>query len=126
MYVDVPHLDCLLVAAPITVEGLDHLILKPKQLDGITAVSFGGICAQCELGSPHRSFWCDIRDPPDDPPETPPITPMSPMPPPPHWWPQKLTPPPLRANRRRNGRDLVNGGLITTGPATPLICGRKS
>jgi hypothetical protein len=38
MYVDVPHLDCLLVAAPITLEGLDHLILKPKQLDGITAV----------------------------------------------------------------------------------------
>src|SRR3984893_7941093 len=38
MYVDVPHLDCLLVAAPITVEGLDHLIPKPKQLDGITAV----------------------------------------------------------------------------------------
>ena len=23
---------------------------------------------------------------------------------------------PVRANRRRNGRDLVNGGLITTGP----------
>ena len=38
MYVDVPHLDCLLIAAPITLEGLDHLILKPKQLDGITAV----------------------------------------------------------------------------------------
>jgi hypothetical protein len=38
MYVDVPHLDCLLVAAPIPVEGLDHLILKPKQLDGVTAV----------------------------------------------------------------------------------------
>jgi hypothetical protein len=38
MYVDVPHLDCLLVAAPMTVEGLDHLILKPKQLDAITAV----------------------------------------------------------------------------------------
>jgi hypothetical protein len=38
VYVDVPHLDCLLVAAPITLEGLDHLILKPKQLDGITAV----------------------------------------------------------------------------------------
>jgi hypothetical protein len=33
----VPHLDCLLVAALITVEGLDHLILKPKQLDAITA-----------------------------------------------------------------------------------------
>jgi hypothetical protein len=26
------------IAAPITLEGLDHLILKPKQLDGITAV----------------------------------------------------------------------------------------
>jgi hypothetical protein len=31
-------IDSLLVAAPITVEGLDQLILKPKQLDGITAV----------------------------------------------------------------------------------------
>jgi hypothetical protein len=38
MDVDVPHLDCLLVAAPITLEGLDHLILKPKQLDGVVAV----------------------------------------------------------------------------------------
>jgi hypothetical protein len=38
MYVDVPDFDRLLVAAPITVEGLDHLILKPKQLDGVTAV----------------------------------------------------------------------------------------
>ena len=38
MYVDVPHLDCLLIAAPITLEGLDQLILKPKQLDAITAV----------------------------------------------------------------------------------------
>jgi hypothetical protein len=38
MYVDVPHLDRLLIAAPITLEGLDHIILKPKQLDGITAV----------------------------------------------------------------------------------------
>jgi hypothetical protein len=39
MYVDVPHLDCLLVAAPIALEGLDHLILKPKQLDGEVAVT---------------------------------------------------------------------------------------
>ena len=38
MYVDVPDFDRLLVAALITVKGLDHLILKPKQLDGITAV----------------------------------------------------------------------------------------
>ena len=38
MYVDVPHLDRLLVAAPITLEGLDHLILKPQQLDGVVAV----------------------------------------------------------------------------------------
>jgi hypothetical protein len=29
MYVDVPHLDRLLVAAPIALEGLDHLISKP-------------------------------------------------------------------------------------------------
>src|ERR1700738_5342973 len=39
MYVDVPHLDCLLIAAPITVEGLDHVILKPQQLDGVVAVN---------------------------------------------------------------------------------------
>ena len=30
MYVDVPHLDCLLIAALITVERLDHIILKPQ------------------------------------------------------------------------------------------------
>jgi hypothetical protein len=39
MYVDVPHLDCLLVAAPITVEGLDHVILKPKKFDRVVAVN---------------------------------------------------------------------------------------
>jgi hypothetical protein len=39
MYVDVPHLDCLLVAPPITVEGLDHVILKPKKFDRVVAVS---------------------------------------------------------------------------------------
>jgi hypothetical protein len=39
MDVDVPNFDCLLVATPITVEGLDHLILKPKQLDGVVAVN---------------------------------------------------------------------------------------
>src|SRR6478672_12480163 len=38
MYVDVPHLDCLLIAALITVERLDHIILKSKQLDGVTTV----------------------------------------------------------------------------------------
>jgi hypothetical protein len=38
MYVHMPDLHRLLVAPPITVEGLDHLILKPKQLDGITAI----------------------------------------------------------------------------------------
>jgi hypothetical protein len=30
MYVDVPHLDRLLVAAPITLEGLDHLIKRSR------------------------------------------------------------------------------------------------
>src|SRR3984893_16872832 len=39
MYVDVPHLDCLLIAAPITVAGLDQVILKPKQLEGVVAVN---------------------------------------------------------------------------------------
>jgi hypothetical protein len=44
--VDVPHLDCLLVAAPITLEGLDHLILKPKQLDGVVAVNVDEVLGQ--------------------------------------------------------------------------------
>jgi hypothetical protein len=39
MYVDVPNFDCLLIAPSITVEGLDHLILKPKELDGVVAIS---------------------------------------------------------------------------------------
>ena len=39
MYVDVPHLDCLLVAALITVEGLDQVILKPKKFDRVVAVN---------------------------------------------------------------------------------------
>jgi hypothetical protein len=30
MDVDVPHFDCLLIAPSITVEGLDHVILKPE------------------------------------------------------------------------------------------------
>jgi hypothetical protein len=39
MYVDVPHLDCLLVAALITVEGLNQVILKPKKFDRVVAVN---------------------------------------------------------------------------------------
>src|ERR1700737_1698311 len=50
MYVDVPHLDCLLVAALITVEGLDHLILKPKQLDPVHS----GVLSGPEPGSSKR------------------------------------------------------------------------
>src|ERR1700730_2881279 len=34
-----PCLDCLLVAPPITVEGLDHVILKPKKFDRVAAVN---------------------------------------------------------------------------------------
>jgi hypothetical protein len=37
MDVDVSDFHCLLVAALITVEGLDYVILKPKQLDGVVA-----------------------------------------------------------------------------------------
>ena len=51
MYVDVPHLDCLLVAAPITLEGLDHVILKPKQLDGVVAVNVP------HAGGANLFFW---------------------------------------------------------------------
>jgi hypothetical protein len=39
MYVDVPDFDCLLIAPSVTVEGLDHLILKPKELDGVVAIN---------------------------------------------------------------------------------------
>jgi hypothetical protein len=39
MYVDVPDFDRLLVAPPITVEGLDHVILKPKKFDRVVAVN---------------------------------------------------------------------------------------
>ena len=38
-YVDVPDFDRLLVAPPITVEGLDHVILKPKKFDRVVAVN---------------------------------------------------------------------------------------
>jgi hypothetical protein len=39
MYVDVPDFDRLLVTPPITVEGLDHVILKPKKFDRVVAVN---------------------------------------------------------------------------------------
>jgi hypothetical protein len=32
MYVDVPHLDCLLVAPPITLEGLDHVNFEAEEV----------------------------------------------------------------------------------------------
>ena len=38
MYVDVPDLHRLLVAALVSVKGLDQIKLKPKQLGGIAAV----------------------------------------------------------------------------------------
>jgi hypothetical protein len=60
--VDVPHLDCLLVAAPITVEGLDHLILKSKQLDGIAddarAREVGLRHSSCEAGEQSGAIRC--------------------------------------------------------------------
>jgi hypothetical protein len=39
MYVDVPHFDRLLIAPSITLKGLDHLTLKPKELDGVVAIN---------------------------------------------------------------------------------------
>jgi hypothetical protein len=38
MYVDVPDFDCLLIAPPMAVEGLDHLVLQPKKFDRITSI----------------------------------------------------------------------------------------
>jgi len=38
MYVDVPNLHGLLIATPITVEGLDHLVLQPEKFDRIASV----------------------------------------------------------------------------------------
>jgi hypothetical protein len=46
MDVDVPNFDCLLIAPSITLEGLDHLILKPKQLDGVVAVNVDEVLGQ--------------------------------------------------------------------------------
>src|ERR1700738_4662212 len=57
MYVDVPPLDCLLVAAPITVEGLDHLILKPKQLDGVVAVNVDEVLGHVAMALSKESEW---------------------------------------------------------------------
>src|SRR6478672_2431086 len=55
MYVDVPHLDRLLVAAPITLEGLDHLILKPKQLDGVVAVNVDEVLGHVAMALSKKS-----------------------------------------------------------------------
>jgi hypothetical protein len=55
MNVDVPHLDCLLVAAPITLEGLDHLILKPKQLDGVVAVNVDEVLGHVAMALSKKS-----------------------------------------------------------------------
>ena len=55
MYVDVPHLDCLLVAAPITLEGLDPLILKPKQLDGVVAVNVDEVLGHVAMALSKKS-----------------------------------------------------------------------
>src|ERR1700704_2907707 len=55
MYVDVPHLDCLLVAAPITLEGLDHLILKPKQLDGVVVVNVDEVLCHVAMALSKKS-----------------------------------------------------------------------
>src|ERR1700730_7733101 len=55
MYVDVPHLDCLLVAAPITLEGLDQVILKPKQLDGVVAVNVDEVLGHVAMALSKKS-----------------------------------------------------------------------
>jgi hypothetical protein len=39
MYVDVTDLDCPLIAPPITLKALDHLTLKPQELEGVVAIN---------------------------------------------------------------------------------------
>src|ERR1700730_14644987 len=55
MYVDVPDFDRLLVAAPITLEGLDHVILKPKQLDGVVAVNVDEVLGHVAMALSKKS-----------------------------------------------------------------------
>jgi hypothetical protein len=56
MYVDVPHLDCLLATAPITVEGLDHVILKPKKFDRVVAVNVDEVLRHLLLALSKQSY----------------------------------------------------------------------
>src|ERR1700730_7467841 len=55
MYVDVPDFDRLLVAAPISVEGLDHVILKPKQLYGVVAVNVDEVLGHVAMALSKKS-----------------------------------------------------------------------
>jgi hypothetical protein len=55
MYVDVPHLDCLLVAALITVEGLDQVILKPKKFDRVVAVNVDEVLGHVAMALSKKS-----------------------------------------------------------------------
>src|ERR1700738_1962026 len=55
MYVDVPHLDSLLIAALITVERLDHIILKPQQLDGVVAVNVDEVLGHVAMALSKKS-----------------------------------------------------------------------
>jgi hypothetical protein len=48
-------LHCLLVAALITVEGLDHVILKPKQLDGVVAVNVDEVLGHVAMALSKKS-----------------------------------------------------------------------
>src|ERR1700738_4882954 len=55
MSVTVPHLDCLLVAALITVEGLDQVILKPKKFDRVVAVNVDEVLGHVAMALSKKS-----------------------------------------------------------------------
>src|ERR1700720_3564787 len=55
LVVDVPHLDCLLVAALITVEGLDQVILKPKKFDRVVAVNVDEVLGHVAMALSKKS-----------------------------------------------------------------------
>ena len=65
MYVDVPHLDCLLVAAPITLEGLDR---APGDIPPCIRQRPFGIAADRQplpllVRAPHRRLRCMLAPP---------------------------------------------------------------
>jgi hypothetical protein len=61
MYVDVPNLHGLLIATPITVEGLDHLVLQPEKFDRIASVYFDVLLGHVSIALSKKSQTGESR-----------------------------------------------------------------